>query len=119
MIGILCGVERVNYALDLFEIMKRISLGGYGPVYDVLIPKLCRGGQFEKGRELWDEAMSMGIALECSEDDLDPSVIEVFKPTRPEKISLLDSSKAKPPKKATKTKRVGQQKNMKKKKRKS
>ncbi|TKY55068.1 Pentatricopeptide repeat-containing protein mitochondrial [Spatholobus suberectus] len=56
LIGILCGVERVNYALELFEKMKRRGMGGYGPVYDVLIPKICRGGDFEKGRELWDEA---------------------------------------------------------------
>ncbi|XP_057422427.1 pentatricopeptide repeat-containing protein At5g61370, mitochondrial [Lotus japonicus] len=102
LIGILCGVERVNHALELFEKMKSSSLGGYGPVYDVLIPKLCRGGDFEKGRELWDEATSMGITLQCSKDILDPSITEVFKPVRPEKISLADSPIAKSPKKAKK-----------------
>ncbi|KAL4398638.1 hypothetical protein AHAS_Ahas01G0311900 [Arachis hypogaea] len=99
LIGILCGVERVNRALELFEKMKRSSLGGYGPVYDVLIPKLCRGGDFEKGRELWDEATGMGISLQCSRDVLDPSITEVFKPKRPEKISLEDSTITKPPNK--------------------
>lgn len=102
LIGILCGVERVNHALKLFEKMKRSSLGGYGPVYDVLIPKLCRGGDFEKGRELWDEATCMGITLQCSRDVLDPSITEVYKPVRPEKISLVDNSKAKSPQKVTK-----------------
>ncbi|KAF7838493.1 pentatricopeptide repeat-containing protein [Senna tora] len=116
LIGILCGVERVNYALELFEKMKKSSLGGYGPVYDVLIPKLCRGGQFEKGRELWDEATSMGITLQCSRDVLDPSVTEVFIPRRPEKISLVDISIAKSPKKATK--RLRKLKNIKKRKKK-
>ncbi|KAK4844381.1 hypothetical protein QYF36_019503 [Acer negundo] len=82
LIGILCGVERVNFALELFERMKRSLLGGYGPVYDVLIPKLCRGGDFEKGKELWDEARAMGVTLKCSRDVLDPSITEVFKPTR-------------------------------------
>lgn len=95
LIGILCGVERVNHALELFEKMKVSSVGGYGPVYDVLIPKLCRGGDFEKGRELWDEATCMGITLECSGDVLDPSITEVYKPKRPEKINVVDSSKAK------------------------
>ncbi|CAK9180543.1 unnamed protein product [Ilex paraguariensis] len=52
LIGVLCGVERVNYALELFELMKQTSIGGYGPVYDVLIPKFCRGGDFEKGKKL-------------------------------------------------------------------
>ncbi|KAK0586550.1 hypothetical protein LWI29_008821 [Acer saccharum] len=82
LIGILCGVERVNFALELFERMKRSLLGGYGPVYDVLIPKLCRGGDFEKGKQLWDEARATGVALKCSRDVLDPSITEVFKPTR-------------------------------------
>lgn len=101
LIGILCGVERVNHALELFEKMKGSSLGGYGPVYDVLIPKLCRGGAFEKGRELWDEAKCMGITLQCSRDVLDPSITEVYKPKRPEKINLVDSSKAKPQQKVS------------------
>ncbi|XP_004138304.1 pentatricopeptide repeat-containing protein At5g61370, mitochondrial [Cucumis sativus] len=82
LIGILCGVERTNYALELFEKMKRSSLGGYGPVYDVLIPKLCRGGEFEMGRQLWEEAMAMGVSLNCSSEILDPSITKVFKPTR-------------------------------------
>lgn len=102
LIGILCGVERVNHALELFEKMKRSSLGAYGPVYDVLIPKLCRGGDFEKGRQLWDEATSMGITLQCSRDVLDPSITEVFIPRRPEKVSLVDNSIARPPQKVTK-----------------
>ncbi|KAJ4841055.1 hypothetical protein Tsubulata_009400 [Turnera subulata] len=79
LIGVLCGVERVNFALGLFEKMKKSSLGGYGPVYDVLIPKLCRGGDFEKGRELWDEASNMGVPLSCSKDVLDPSITKVFR----------------------------------------
>ncbi|GKV45173.1 hypothetical protein SLEP1_g52284 [Rubroshorea leprosula] len=82
LIGILCGAERVNFALELFQLMKRSSLGGYGPAYDVLIPKLCRGGNFIKGRELWDEAVAMGVTLHCSGDLLDPSITGVFKPKR-------------------------------------
>lgn len=82
LIGVLCGVERVNYALEMFERMKRSSLGGYGPVYDVLIPKLCRSGDFGKGRELWDEATRVGVLLHCSSEVLDPSITKVFKPAR-------------------------------------
>lgn len=78
LIGILCGVERVNFALELFQRMKRSLLGGYGPVYDVIIPKLCRGGDFIKGRELWEEAVVMGVALNCASDVLDPWKTEVF-----------------------------------------
>lgn len=100
LIGILCGAERVNFALELFERMKRSSLHGYGPVYDVLIPKLCRGGDFEKGRELWNEAMEMGVTLRCSSDLLDPSITEVFKPVRIlENISSVDQNTTKKPEK--------------------
>ncbi|KAK7388915.1 hypothetical protein VNO78_23743 [Psophocarpus tetragonolobus] len=102
LIGILCGVERVNHALELFEKMKKSSMGGYGPVYDVLIPKLCRGGDFVKGRELWDEATGLGITLQCSEDVLDPSITEVYKPTKPEKNKLVESSISKSRQKVTK-----------------
>lgn len=96
LIGVLCGVERVNFALELFERMKRSSLGGYGPVYDVLIPKLCRGGNFEKGKELWDEALATGVTLCCSSDVLDPSITEVFKPTRKVAEVNLDHRTLKP-----------------------
>lgn len=92
LIGILCGVERVNFALELFERMKRSSLGGYGPVYDVLIPKVCQGGDFVKGRELWDEAMVMGLTLSCSSNVLDPSITEVFHPRRKPTEGCLGST---------------------------
>ncbi|XP_021820608.1 pentatricopeptide repeat-containing protein At5g61370, mitochondrial [Prunus avium] len=114
LIGILVGNERPYYALELFERMKASSLGGYGPVYDVLIPKFCRGGDFEKGRELWDEAMAMGVTLRCSSDLLDPSITEVFKPTRnKEKLSLIDCAKAKDQEKVKK--KMGKTKKTKKK----
>lgn len=90
LIGILCGVERTNYALELFEKMKKSSLGGYGPVYDVLIPKLCKGGDFEMGRQLWEEAMAMGLTLGFSNEVLDPTITEVFKPTRKISNKILE-----------------------------
>lgn len=86
LVGVLCGVERVNYALELLDRMKKSSVGNYGPVYDVLIPKLCRSGDFEKGKVLWDEAEDMGIALRCSREVLDPSITEVFQPKRMDKV---------------------------------
>ncbi|GAV71539.1 PPR domain-containing protein/PPR_2 domain-containing protein/PPR_3 domain-containing protein [Cephalotus follicularis] len=126
LIGILCGVERVRYALELFERMKGSSLGGYGPVYDLLIPKLCRGGEFEKARQLWDEAVAMGVTLRCASDVLDPSVTEVFKPTRDveeEEVILLkavNSKKAKIRTRAMKTRiKVKKKRKRKKKKKKN
>ncbi|KAF5758464.1 putative tetratricopeptide-like helical domain superfamily [Helianthus annuus] len=97
LIGILCGVERVNYALELFDLMKKSSLGGYETVYNLLIPKLCTNGEFEKGKELWDEATTMGLTLECSSDVLNPLITKVFKPMRKteNKVSVLETPKQK------------------------
>lgn len=93
LIGILCGVERLSYALKLFEKMKESSLGGYGPIYDLLIMKLCKGGEFEKARDMWDEAAQMGVILQCSRDVLDPSIIEVFEPRRKENKGSMRTEK--------------------------
>lgn len=90
LIGVLCGRERVNHALALFELMKLNDAGGYGPVYDLLIPKLCRCGNFGKGKELWDGAVKMGITLSCSSSVLDPSVTQVFVPRRKEHDAMCD-----------------------------
>ncbi|XP_021733890.1 pentatricopeptide repeat-containing protein At5g61370, mitochondrial-like [Chenopodium quinoa] len=92
LVGVLCGVERVNYALELFGRMKKSSASDYGPVYDVLIPKFCKCGEFEKGKELWDEAERMGIALQCSRDVLDPSITEVFPPKKEHSLKVKDTS---------------------------
>ncbi|XP_072959777.1 pentatricopeptide repeat-containing protein At5g61370, mitochondrial [Typha angustifolia] len=84
LIGVLCGVEKVDHALLMFDRMRKRVFGqDCGPTYDLLIEKLCRSGGFEEGTNLWDEAVQRGIALECSSDLLDPSKTKVFKPTRP------------------------------------
>ncbi|XP_074277544.1 pentatricopeptide repeat-containing protein At5g61370, mitochondrial [Silene latifolia] len=94
LVGVLCGVERVNFALQLLDHMKKTLACGYGPVYDVLIPKLCSNGDFKKGRRLWEEAEEMGIALQCSSDVLDPSITKVFELREREKdVKVEDSTK--------------------------
>ncbi|KAL2935288.1 hypothetical protein RDABS01_018406 [Bienertia sinuspersici] len=93
LVGVLCGVERPNYALELLDRMKKSSVGDYGPVYDILIPKFCRDGDFEKGKELWDQAEKMGVALQCPRDVLDPSITEVFQPNWKENdLKVKDST---------------------------
>ncbi|XP_062205182.1 pentatricopeptide repeat-containing protein At5g61370, mitochondrial-like [Phragmites australis] len=82
LIGVLCGIEQVDHALDLFKLMKRCQLVD-GQTYDLLIEKLCRNGRFEVGRELWDDATKSGLLLRCSEDLLDPLKTEVFRPACP------------------------------------
>ncbi|KAK3157603.1 hypothetical protein QOZ80_2AG0124920 [Eleusine coracana subsp. coracana] len=71
LIGVLCGTEQVDHALDMFKLMKRHELVDTR-IYDLLIEKLCRNGRFDLGRELWDDATKSGLVLGCSEDLLDP-----------------------------------------------
>ncbi|CAL4916734.1 unnamed protein product [Urochloa decumbens] len=82
LIGVLCGTEQVDHALDMFRLMKSYELVDTR-IYDLLIEKLCRNGRFELGRELWDDATKSGLVLGCSEDLLDPLKTEVFRPACP------------------------------------
>uniref|UniRef100_M8CDB6 non-specific serine/threonine protein kinase n=1 Tax=Aegilops tauschii TaxID=37682 RepID=M8CDB6_AEGTA len=82
LIGILCGTEKVDHALDMFKIMKSCGLVDTH-TYDLLIEKLSRSGRFEVAKELWDDATKNGIVLGCSSDLLDPLKTEVFRPVRP------------------------------------
>ncbi|EHA8591994.1 putative Pentatricopeptide repeat-containing protein, mitochondrial [Cocos nucifera] len=83
LVGVLCGLERVDHALKMFERMKRCCVQDQGPTYDLLIEKLCRSGRFDAGKRLWEEAAERGIILQCSKDLLDPSKTHVFRPTVP------------------------------------
>ncbi|MQM10656.1 hypothetical protein Taro_043551 [Colocasia esculenta] len=82
LIGLLCGVENVDIALEVFDYMKKSCGHDCGPAYDLLITKLCKNGKFDVGRRLWDEAVERGILLGCSGDLLDPSKTQVFQPTK-------------------------------------
>ncbi|KAJ1295523.1 hypothetical protein BS78_01G230800 [Paspalum vaginatum] len=82
LIGVLCGTEQLDHALDMFKLMKRCGLADTR-IYDMLIEKFCRSGRFEVGRELWNDATKNGLMLGCSEDLLDPLKTEVFRPACP------------------------------------
>lgn len=77
LVALLCGIDKVSHALGMLERMKKnlqcpVEARGsvYGPVYDLVIFKLCRRGEFDKGRQLWDEATGNGFQLECLSDVL-------------------------------------------------
>ncbi|KAK8969385.1 Pentatricopeptide repeat-containing protein [Platanthera guangdongensis] len=80
LIGILCGIGDVNRALAMLNEMKSQCKGNIGPTYDLLIEKLCRNGNFDEGRRLYDDAIKNGVILRISRDLLDPLKTQVFKP---------------------------------------
>ncbi|XP_078441900.1 pentatricopeptide repeat (PPR) superfamily protein [Wolffia australiana] len=85
LVGLLCGLDKAELALDVLAEMRRWQLAAAeaGPAYDLLIGKLCRTGRFEDGRRLWEEAAAAGATLSCSPDLLDPTKTEVFVPAAP------------------------------------
>ncbi|KAJ0969104.1 hypothetical protein J5N97_021981 [Dioscorea zingiberensis] len=92
LIAVLCGVNKMDYALEMFDKMKQSGVVS-GATYNLLIEKLCRNGEFDTGRRLWDESVERGIALQCSNDLLDPLKTKVFEPVRP--LKKLDASEYK------------------------
>lgn len=95
LIGILCGMENVDGALEMFEKMKCQCKENMGPTYDLLIEKLCRNGKFDVGRRFYDEAIENCVLLKISSDLLDPSKTQVFKPTRSQGKLILGEYKGK------------------------
>ncbi|WOL04316.1 hypothetical protein Cni_G13037 [Canna indica] len=95
LVGVLCGLEKVDHALQMLDRMKRYCGQCAGPTYDLLIAKLSKNGKFEQATNLWNEARERGIILQCSSDLLDPSKTEVFKLVAPEnKLSSENYKKA-------------------------
>ncbi|KAI0503535.1 hypothetical protein KFK09_014469 [Dendrobium nobile] len=95
LIGILCGIENVNCAVEMFEKMKSQCRENLGPTYDLLIEKLCRNGNFDLGKHFYDEAIENGVALKISSDLLDPLKTQVFKPARSQEKIILGEYKGK------------------------
>ncbi|CAA6666910.1 unnamed protein product [Spirodela intermedia] len=86
LVGLLCGVESLDIALEVFDHMRGLCAPqDCGPVYDLLIAKLCRSGKFDSVRRLWDDAAARGVLLGCSRELLDSSKTEVFEPAKTEK----------------------------------
>ncbi|PKU61722.1 Pentatricopeptide repeat-containing protein [Dendrobium catenatum] len=95
LIGILCGIENVNCAVEMFEKMKSQCRENLGPTYDLLIEKLCRNGNFDLGKHFYDEAIENGVVLKISSDLLDPLKTQVFKPARSQEKIILGEYKGK------------------------
>ncbi|CAA7403714.1 unnamed protein product [Spirodela intermedia] len=86
LVGLLCGVESLDIALEVFDHMRGLCAPqDCGPVYDLLIAKLCRSGRFDSVRRLCDDAAARGVLLGCSRELLDSSKKEVFEPAKTEK----------------------------------
>lgn len=91
-IAVLCGIERVDHALCVLSRMEGDS-EGKSKLFDLLIGKLCRSGQFDKAQLLWNEAAQKGLTLDSCPDLLDPAKTEVCRPVRKERKKLECANK--------------------------
>ncbi|XP_065879408.1 small ribosomal subunit protein mL104 (rPPR9) [Euphorbia lathyris] len=60
---ILCGIERVEHAMGVFEMMKTDGCNPGIKTYDLLIGKWCARNRLDKGNALYNEALSNGVEI--------------------------------------------------------
>lgn len=93
---ILCGIERIDHALNVFAKMKADGCKPGVQTYDLLMEKLYAHGRVEKAKALFNEAVGNGVPIEPKVYKLDPRFVK--KPiavkkgkkrlTLPEKMAL-------------------------------
>ncbi|KAL3824727.1 hypothetical protein ACJIZ3_020756 [Penstemon smallii] len=69
---ILCGIERIDHAMSVFEKMKDDGCEPGIKTYELLMGKLCAHGRIEKANALYKEAESNGLPIEPKTYKLDP-----------------------------------------------
>ncbi|XP_051115936.1 pentatricopeptide repeat-containing protein PNM1, mitochondrial [Andrographis paniculata] len=73
---ILCGIERVDHALSVFEKMKDDGCEPGIKTYDLLMGKLCAYRRLNKANALYKEAESSGIPVEPKSYMVDPRIVK-------------------------------------------
>uniref|UniRef100_A0A803QBI2 Pentatricopeptide repeat-containing protein n=1 Tax=Cannabis sativa TaxID=3483 RepID=A0A803QBI2_CANSA len=61
---ILCGIERIDHALSVFEKMKKDGCEPGIKTYDLLMGKLCSHNRLDKANSLFNDALRRGIPVE-------------------------------------------------------
>lgn len=77
---ILCGIERIDHAMSVFEKMKEDGCKPGIKTYDLLMGKLVAHGRVDKANALYKEAESNGVPVEPKPYKLDPRFVKK-KPT--------------------------------------
>ncbi|CAH9095737.1 unnamed protein product [Cuscuta epithymum] len=69
---ILCGIERIDHAVAVFEKMKQDGCKPGSKTYDLLMGRLVAHGRVDKANALSKEAASNGVAVDVKAYKLDP-----------------------------------------------
>ncbi|XP_057804996.1 pentatricopeptide repeat-containing protein PNM1, mitochondrial [Salvia miltiorrhiza] len=73
---ILCGIERIDHAMNVFAMMKEDGCKPGIKTYDLLMGKLCAHGRLDKANALYKEAESSGLAVEPKPYKVDPRFVK-------------------------------------------
>lgn len=73
---ILCGIERVDHALSVFEKMKKDGCEPGVKTYNLLREKLCAHNRAEKANALFNEATKRGVPVTQKEYTVDPRFLK-------------------------------------------
>lgn len=73
---ILCGIERVDHALSVFENMKKDGCEPGIKTYDLLMGKLCSQNRVDKANSLFSEAVSRGVQVTPKAYKVDPRYLK-------------------------------------------
>ncbi|KAK9117532.1 hypothetical protein Sjap_016479 [Stephania japonica] len=87
---ILCGIERIDHALSVFEMMKKDGCTPGIKTYDLLMGKLYAHGRVEKANALFREAAKRGLPVTPKVYKLDPRFTKpkVEKSEKPKRETL-------------------------------
>ncbi|KAL6012034.1 hypothetical protein ACLOJK_002505 [Asimina triloba] len=75
-IKILCGIEQINHALDVFVKMKKDQCKPGIKTYDLLMRKLCAHGKVKHANFLFSEAGRRGLSVTPKPYKIDPRFVK-------------------------------------------
>lgn len=82
---ILCGIERLEHAMIVFEMMKAYGCKPGIKTYDLLMGKWCACNRLDKANALYNEALNNGVPVAPKEYRLDPKFLKKPKVVKKEK----------------------------------
>ncbi|XP_002514631.2 pentatricopeptide repeat-containing protein PNM1, mitochondrial [Ricinus communis] len=82
---ILCGIERLEHAVSVFEMMKADGCKPGIKTYDLLIGKWCTRNRVDKGNALFNEALRNGVPVAPKEYKVDEKYMKKPKAVKKEK----------------------------------
>ncbi|KAL5723195.1 hypothetical protein ACHQM5_006619 [Ranunculus cassubicifolius] len=82
---VLCGIERIDHAMKIFQLMKKDGCEPRIKTYELLMEKLCAHGKAERANALFREATKRGVPVVTKVYKLDPRFAKKPKAKKSEK----------------------------------